>query len=71
MKKFFKNLDYLSLTLYLAFGWILGISGVDVVEHTLAFFSLLGILAVVDMRSYNCGLNRGVEIFGDTLKEWK
>ena len=57
-----KSVDWLALVLYAFFGFVLNISGVGVLTQPLNFFVLLIILMVVDMRSHQEGLNRGVEI---------
>ena len=62
MKNFLKHIEWLSLFLYGAFGFILGISGVTVTENTLNFLALVGILVVIDVRSYTKGLDKGADI---------
>jgi uncharacterized membrane protein len=62
MIKFLKELDWLSLVLYALFGWLLAVGGVGVLTQPLIFFGALAILVVVDIRSHNGGLKRGVEI---------
>lgn len=62
MKDVLKSIDWLSLFLYVAFGLILGISGVSVTENTLNSLALVGILVVVDIRSYMKGLDKGANI---------
>lgn len=62
MKDVLKSIDWLSLLLYSAFGLILGISGVSVANNTLNFLALVGILVVVDIRSYMKGLDKGANI---------
>lgn len=62
MKDFFKSLDWFGLFFYGAFGLILGISGVSVTENPLGFLALVGILILIDVRSYIKGLDKGADI---------
>ena len=56
------KIDWFGMILYGVFGFVLSFGGIGVLEQPLCFFTLLGILIVVDIRAHNHGLDRGVEI---------
>jgi len=52
--------DWLGILLYALFGLVLEANGLGVLENPLGFFAALGILMVVDIRSYSRGLGDNI-----------
>ena len=62
MTKFLKSIDWVNTFLYGLFGFLMAYGGIGVLTQPFVFLGLLAILIVVDIRSHNSGLDKGVEI---------
>lgn len=57
-----KSLDWTGFGIYLAFNVVLSAIGIDIIDNTLSWFALNGLLLFNDMHQYRRGIMTGGEI---------
>lgn len=63
--KFFSLHNIIILCLYAALGLVLAMNGIFAGDNPIGFFSIMGILVLVDNISFSQGLRRGSEVVKD------